>query len=298
MNFQTVPSWAVPKTRRMAGVWGTWTDMNKKNVERLHAAEKKGKLDVVLYGDSITSFHFGYTISNKDPGTDKLWKKHFAGLNAVPMAIPGDKIDQVVWRLMKGGEKPQTAPKTIAFLIGINDCTRNGEDLTKPRNPPTIDRMDYLLGWVKQAFPSSSVIVCALTPTTGRGRSARNALNKDYKTLVEKYAANGMSIRFADCSSSFSKADGLPMDASYLTDTVHLSTKAHDIFLKNLRIALDTPPSSSVTASTPTTATTTATAPVTSSDPKSSKGVVILLFALALCMMCASLGMVSLTMPH
>lgn len=234
----SLPTWASSKTRRMAGSWGDWASMNAKNVARLQAAEKKGQLDFVLYGDSITSFHFGYSIG-RAKGSDTLWKKHFGGLNAVPLAIPGDQIGNVLWRLANGNEKPAVAPKVIGFLIGINDCNRFGEDKTKPRNPTNKYRMESLLNWVHSAFPSTAIIVCALTPTTSDGLKDRNALNADYQNLVAGLKAKGVRISYADCSASFAKADGTPTDSSFMGDAVHLSSKGQDIFLGNLRAAVN-----------------------------------------------------------
>ena len=232
------PSWATRKTRKMNGSWGMWSDVNKRNVERLNTAEKKGRLDFILYGDSISAFHYGYTITKRAPGSNVIWKKHFGDLNAIPLAIAGDQIGQVVWRLMQGHEKPKEDPKVIAFLIGVNDLTRFGEDKTKPRVPPTGDRMQYLLELIRTTMPTTGVIVCALTPTLNPDilRDRKN-LNATYKSLVDKQAQKGMRIKFVDCSNSFSNADGTPKGQDYLTDTVHLTAKAHDIVLGNMREA-------------------------------------------------------------
>lgn len=240
-SMTTAPSWATQKIRKMNETWGMWSDMNKRNVERLSNAEKKGRLDFILYGDSISSFHYGYTVSKKSPGSDTLWKKHFGDINAVPLAIPGDQIGQVVWRLMQGNESPKLDPKVVGFLIGVNDLVRYGEDTTKPRVPSTADRMDYLLNLVRTTMPTTRVIVCALTPITNNAiLRDRKTLNATYKSLVSKYAKKGMNVQYVDCSSSFTNDDGTPTnEREYLTDQVHLTAKAHDIVLGNMRRAVN-----------------------------------------------------------
>jgi lysophospholipase L1-like esterase len=231
-------SWTSSKVRHMAGSWGEWSDMNARNVTRLHEAEKKGPLDFVLYGDSITSFHFGYSIGHTK-GTDTLWKKYFGDLNAVPMGIPGDQIGNVLWRLSSGNEKPASPPKVIGFLIGINDCNRFGEDKSKPRVPSNRERMEALLNWVYAAFPTTAIVVCALTPTTSAGLADRNALNVEYQNLVRALAAKGAKITYADCSASFTKSDGTPTDPSYMGDKVHMSARGQEVFLQNLRATVN-----------------------------------------------------------
>lgn len=233
-------SWIASKTRRMNGTWGRWPDMNKKNVERMRVSERNGRLDFVLYGDSIVSFHFGYTISKNNPATPSLWKKHFGSLNAVPMGIPGDQIGQVVWRLQRGGEKPAVDPKVIGLLIGVNDVIRFGEDKTKPRTPSTEARMETLLNYIRTSMPGTAVLLCGLTPMTNQTLlKDRHALNESYKSLAARFASQGMRIRFLDCSSSFTSADGTPISAGYLSDTLHLTAKAHDIVLTAMRAAVD-----------------------------------------------------------
>lgn len=224
----------------MNGIFKDWPTTQAKNVQRLRDAEKKGRLDFVLYGDSISSFHYGYTVSSKNPGSDVVWKKYFGSLNAVPLAIPGDQIGQVIWRLQKGNEQPKEDPRVVGFLIGINDCIRFGEDKTQPRVPPTTERMKQLLEWVRKNMPTSAVLVCGLTPITNTERLAdRAALNTAYKSLAESFRRKGMRISYVECGASISNADGTPKSATYLSDTVHLTSKGHDAVLKAMRTAVD-----------------------------------------------------------
>ncbi len=233
-------TWISSKTRKMNGVYKDWHTTQAKNVQRLREAEQKGRLDFVLYGDSITSYHYGYTISQRNPGSNAIWKKHLGNLNSVPLAIPGDQIGQVIWRLQKGNEKPKEDPRVVGFLIGANDVIRFGEDKTQPRVPPSAERMKHLLEWVKKNMPTSAVIVCGLTPMTNPEMlTARSELTADYKSLVATYAGKGMRIKYVDCSSSISNADGTPKGTGYLADHVHPTAKGHDIILKCLRTAID-----------------------------------------------------------
>ena len=234
-----------------------WTTTQKMNVQRLQSAETKGRLDFVLYGDSISSYHYGYPVSLKNLGSDAQWKKYFGDLNAVPLAIPGDQIGNVLWRLQKGHEKPKDDPRVIGLLIGVNDILRFGEDRSQPRVPPSADRMKQLLEWVRKNMPSSAVIVCGLTPMTNPEMlTARSELTSDYKSLVATLAGKGMRIKYVECTASITNSDGTPKSADYLSDTVHLTAKAHDVELKAMRAAVDSfLGSSSLSSTAPTVAT-------------------------------------------
>ena len=291
----SLPAWASSRVRRMNGSWGGWADMNTRNVNRILAAEKKGRIDFVMYGDSITAYHFGYSYASyKPPASDAIWKKYFGDLNAVPVGIPGDQIGHLWYRMAKGGEMPSTPPKVIALLIGINDCARFGEDVSKPRVPANADRMDLLLKWIHDTMKDTEVVVCAVTPTAKTAIvKDRNALNAATKALVTKHKALGMRVVYADCSASFTAASGAPKTSGYLADNVHLTAKGHDVFLKSLRVAVTAalvraPASTPGTTGTlgtpsPTTATTDA-----STDGTASSSSRHLMIALAACIACFS----------
>ena len=232
-------SWIVPKTRKMNGIFKNWETTQSKNVRRLRSAEKKGRLDYVLYGDSITSFHYGYTVTKRYPGSNRVWKKHFGRMNAVPLAIPGDQIGQVIWRLQNGREQPKEDPHVVGFLIGINDCLRFGEDRTRPRHVPTIDRMEYLLEWVRLNMPKSAVLLYGMTPTTNTKLLAkRPRLNASYKSLVKTFRKRGMRIYYINPGASISNDDGTPIGAGYLSDTLHLTPQGHDAVLRTMASAI------------------------------------------------------------
>lgn len=287
MVTTALPTWAAAKTRSMAGSWGAWPDMNKRNIDRLRAAETKGTVEFILYGDSITAYHFGYQIGYKPPASDIFWKKHFGTLNAVPLAIPGDQIGNVWYRMAKGNELPKTPPKVIGLLIGVNDSIRFGEDVTKPRVPPSSDRMDRLLQWIHETLPTTEVILCAITPTskTPRITQDRNALNTAYKALVTKHAAHGMRIVYADCSASFTSATGTPISSAYSSDGIHITGKGHDAFLKALRTAVDAALVRAASAPAASASSTVATVPRVSSL-SSKLTTTHLMLILAACVMC------------
>lgn len=275
-------AWIAPKTRKMSGTFKDWPTMQARNVQRLRDAEKKGRLDFVLYGDSISSFHFGYTVSKSNPGSDAMWKKHFGSMNAVPLAIPGDQIGQVLWRVQRGNEKPVQDPRVVGFLIGVNDVFRFGEDKTRPRVVPTTDRMKQLLTWVKTNMPTSAIVLCGLTPITNPELlKSRADLNAAYKSM-----AASMGITYVECGSSFSNADGTPKGPGYLGDAVHLTLKGHDLELKAIRYAVD-----AALGSTPTPA------PAASTlAPASTKIMYITIAIVCLCFVFTSFSAVMMTM--
>ena len=91
-----------------AGFFGgdSWLKIHEGLVKTVQ--EKKGPLDVLLVGDSIT-IQWG-----------ESWKKHFPDLKAVNIGIGGDKTQNVLWRLDHGGVEG-LQPKAIVLMIGNNN---------------------------------------------------------------------------------------------------------------------------------------------------------------------------------
>ena len=230
-SVAATPEWAAPRpARKMRRPWTDWMDVNRGNVERLARAEQHGPVQFVLYGDSITAFHYGYTLTSRNPGTPEVWTKRLGALNAVPMAIAGDGIANVVWRLMEGHEMPRRPPRVIGFLIGINDLLR-GENVTAIEV-----RMRFLIEHVHAVHPSSHIVLCALTPVGEYPLGLRrSSVNRMYERLVTEYSAGGIPIHYVDMLRRVTSPTGLPLVPTLLYDRVHLTRAGHDLALRALR---------------------------------------------------------------
>lgn len=233
-----LPIWAQSKpTRRMTGSWGKWPDVVEKNVSRLRAAEASAgtaPLDFVLYGDSITAFLNGYSMA-KVQGSEAVWKTYFGDLRAIAAGVAGDQVGNVLWRIVKK-ERPAMAPKVIGLHVGINDLIGWGTGGVPPV-PPTLERLKILIRTILDMYPSTHVMVIALTPCNGTVlREKRNKHNAAVKKMVSKLSGN---VSFADCSASITAPNGGPSRSGILADGVHLSAAGHEAHLSAMRKAVD-----------------------------------------------------------
>lgn len=231
-----LPEWVQNKpTRKMRGL-GTWNDAIAKNVDRLRAAEKKGQVDFVLYGDSITAFLHGYVVNDNVKGTSRPWKKHFGSLRAVPLGAAGDQIGNVYWRIVYR-EQPAKDPRLIGLHIGINDLIGWGSGGVPP-TPPTAERLKQLVAFLVTTFPTSKVAVFALTPCNGTElRQKRAKFNADAKAVVAQFPAG--RVYFEDCTKDIAASTGGPARSGILADGVHLTELGHDLHLQAMRKAVD-----------------------------------------------------------
>lgn len=230
-----LPGWVQNKpTRKMRGL-GNWNDAIAKNVASLGAAEASGPLDFVLYGDSITAFLHGYAVNDKVKGTSKPWKKHFGSMRAVALGAAGDQIGNLYWRIVYR-EQPAADPKVFGLHIGINDLIGWGSGGVPP-TPSTIERLKQLVSLLVTTFPTSKVVVFALTPCNGTElRKKRAKFNKDAKDMVAAFPGRAF---FVDCAKSIAAPNGGPSKSGILADGVHLTEAGHDKHLLCMRKEVD-----------------------------------------------------------
>src|SRR5688500_7825073 len=82
-----------------------------KRHEAFVAEAKKGDVDLLLLGDSITEAW---------RGQKALWAERFAPLKAANFGMSGDCTQHVLWRL-RNGALDGLKPKAVMLLIGTNN---------------------------------------------------------------------------------------------------------------------------------------------------------------------------------
>ena len=174
---------------------------------------KKGDVDVLFLGDSITA---GWRGAGKD-----VWAKHFEPLKAANFGIGGDRTQHVLWRILNG-ELDGIKPKVAVLMIGTNN---SGAD-------PAADIAEGVTEIVKtihKKSPATKVLLLAVFP---RGKEIPNTQNDKLievnKTLA-KLDDGGKTVRYLDIGSKFIGEDKqLPKDI--MPDSLHLSPKGYEIW--------------------------------------------------------------------
>ena len=94
-----------------------------KRHEGFVAIAKKGDVDVLFLGDSITDAWGGPGHNPKAAGA-KIFAVEFEPLKAANFGIGGDRTQHVLWRL-QNGELDGIRPKVVMLMIGTNNSNRN-----------------------------------------------------------------------------------------------------------------------------------------------------------------------------
>ncbi|KAL4430554.1 hypothetical protein ABPG77_005794 [Micractinium sp. CCAP 211/92] len=182
-----LPSWARGPGYRGSGQWKDFAiKQNKQNQAVVDKVDAEGKtFDIILYGESITQLIYRQSKAE--------WAALFPpsqGWVGAPLGVSGNDIEvgrggshlahHITWRIIAGSERPKRAPRCIALLIGTNDVNA-GVPVDKIKL-----YMDYLLRYLKAAFPTTKIILWKMLPREGLNMAPANAA---YLALARKHNA-------------------------------------------------------------------------------------------------------------
>ena len=175
------------------------------NHEARVAAAKKGDIDVILIGDSITHYS-----ERGEP-----YNHHFGTRKALNLGQGGDRTQNVLWRLQHG-EVEGIQPKVAMLMIGTNNLGR-GES---PED--TVLGIQAILAELHQRLPNTKVLLCSIFPRDGEIMASVDKVNAELPAL-----ADGQRVIHTDLKEVFLNPDGSLNASLYHTDKLHLSTEGY-----------------------------------------------------------------------
>lgn len=205
-----------PKGLPSEPAWGYWTAaptswviVHNQFLERT----KKGGVDIVFLGDSITS------------GWKEAASANWSGATPAPQAvnygIGGDSTRQVIWRI-RHGELDGLTPKVIVLMIGTNNLYA---DQNSGTNEQIADGVKTILALLQEKTPGARVLLMGVLPRQTKSWSDRiAALNK----LLAGFNAPGR-VQYRDAGAKFLNADGRPNTELYSKDLVHLNPAGYAV---------------------------------------------------------------------
>jgi len=203
-----LPTTVDPKPRD-----GNWMQRHNSFNERV----KKGNVDLLLIGDSITQ---GWEGAGKD-----AWEKYYGKRNAVNLGIGGDRTQHVLWRLDNGNVEG-IAPKLAVLMIGTNNS--NGTDNTAEEIGEGIQAIVKKL---RAKLPQTKVLILAVFPR-GEKPNPQREKNAKASEVASKLADNQM-VFFQDIGDKFLTADGV-LTKEIMPDYLHLSPQGYEIWAASI----------------------------------------------------------------
>jgi lysophospholipase L1-like esterase len=184
---------------------------------------KKGGIDVLFLGDSITDFW-------RNRGSN-VWNTYYAPRHAANFGISGDRTEHLLWR-MTHGELDGVKPRVVVLMIGTNNTgkERNSEKI-RNTTPEVIEGVTTVVKELRLKLPESKILLLAIFPR-GEVSDPQRAQVKEINEVIAKLA-DGKMIIFLDIGPKFLEPDGtLPKDV--MPDLLHPSTKGYQIWAESM----------------------------------------------------------------
>lgn len=180
------------------------------NHEARVAAAKKGDIDVILIGDSITHYSGGC----------QPYQRHFGARKTLNLGQGGDRTQNVLWRL-QNGEVEGIQPKVAMLMIGTNNVGR-GES---PED--TVLGIKAVLAELKQRLPNTKVVLCSILPRGGAIMDPIGKVNAQLPAL-----ADGKQVVHVDLTNDFLNPDGSLKESLFGGDKVHISVDGYRVWFE------------------------------------------------------------------
>jgi len=182
---------------------------------------KKGNIDLLFVGDSITDWFFWPRGTEATGG--KVWEANFAPLKAANFAIAGDTTQGVLWR-MQNGELDGFKAKLIILMLGTNNMASNS-------TAEIIDGDRLIVEEFRKHQPQAKVLVLAVFPRfntrTPDQTPALNAPIKEVNVGLAKFADN-KQVFYMDIGDKFLVNGTVPLEI--MADGLHPTEKGYQIW--------------------------------------------------------------------
>ena len=175
---------------------------------------KKGNIDLLLHGDSITD----WWVQNDE--NRKMFDKYFGGYRTANFAISGDRTEGVLWGL-RNGEGQGFQPKAVMLMIGTNNMNAN--------TPPEIaEGIGAIVLELRRNFPNAKILMLAIFPRSVPGDPIRDRIaetNRIISRLDDK-----KSVFYLDIGSKFLDASGVFLPDAFRPDNLHPAAHGYDLW--------------------------------------------------------------------
>jgi len=186
--------------------------------EQFMELAKKGDIDVVFLGDSITDFF-------RNRGKD-VWDQYFAPIKAVNFGISGDRTQHVLWRI-DNGELTGFDAKVIVLMLGTNNLSVPKS--VRNTNEETIEGMKLVVADIRSHQPRARLLLLAIFP---RGKAPTNPYRNDLKVVNAALAQldDGKNIFFMDIGSNFLNPDGSLKTELFIDGNLHPNAAGYKVW--------------------------------------------------------------------
>lgn len=189
---------------------GWWKERHERCVEMT----RKGGIDVVFLGDSITQGWEG----------QKAWDRDLAPLKAGNFGFSGDRTEHVLWRL-EHGEILGLNPKAIVIMIGTNNVGHGSSN-----SEQAAQGVGAIVKKLREGLPNAKILLLGVFP---RGEQPNDPLRLAVGDITKRISAlnDGKHVFFKDIGPAFVRIDGT-LRTLLMPDRLHLNEAGYEIWAK------------------------------------------------------------------
>jgi lysophospholipase L1-like esterase len=181
---------------------------------------KKGDIDLLLHGDSITDWWV------QGDANKAMFDKYFGGMKTANFAVAGDTTQGVLWGL-KNGEGQGFQPKAVMLMIGTNNTggTNNAGTMTAAE---IAEGIGAVVLEMRNDFPNAKILLLAVFPRAVPGDPVRDKI-ADINRIIAKLD-DQRHIFYLDIGGRFLDERGYFLADAFRSDNLHPQAKGYDIW--------------------------------------------------------------------
>lgn len=183
---------------------------------------KRGGVDLLFLGDSITDAWGGEGHDPKRSAGNEIFTKEFEPLKAANFGIGGDRTQHVLWRL-QNGEMEGIQPKVVMLMIGTNNSNRMDNTAEE-----IAEGVATVVKEIHKRSPKAKVLLLAIFPRGAMPNPQREKIKK-VNDIIAKLDDGGKTVKYLDIGAKFMQPDG-SISKEIMPDYLHLSPAGYRIW--------------------------------------------------------------------
>ncbi len=178
---------------------------------------KKGNIDVLFLGDSITDDWGGEGHNPEAPGA-AVFAKEFKPLKTANFGNSSDCTQHVLWRV-QNGELEGIQPKVVMLMIGTNNNNTPDE---------TAEGIKAIVQEIHKRSPKSKVLLLGIFPSGAQPGPSREKVKK-INSIIARLDDGGKTVKYLDIGNKFLQEDGT-ISREIMPDFGHPGPKGYQIW--------------------------------------------------------------------
>jgi lysophospholipase L1-like esterase len=182
---------------------------------------KKGDIDVLFMGDSITDF---WRSAEGTMAGKPVLDKYFGDLKVANFGIAGDTTQGVLYRLQHG-EGQGFNPRAVMLMIGTNNTRSNtAAEIAEGIGAVVLE--------LKKDFPKAKILLLGIFPRSTAKDPVRATIAEINSIIARLH--DGNRVHYLDIGAKFLDAEGnIPLDV--MGDALHPTTKGYEIWAEAVK---------------------------------------------------------------